>query len=222
MVVIVSRFIRRLLPAATALGLCFLVGCPQSEPSTMEADDESTSVEDTRAPREIEGTDLSPQFETHTPEFDIYIPEDVSKGNICASLWNQYATLVANASSCSSTADCFHALQNRMTCTCETFVSDPSIEGEAGALATAYDEQYDCMAGVACGACPMQEFPLCQDGTCTAISESQGSKVCETPDDCIPVSGCACGCWSHPPSDPGQECPCAAPESCDCIDGACS
>lgn len=222
MTVIASHFIRRLLPVAAALGLCFLVGCPQSEPSTAVTEEESTPVEDTRTPRNIQGTDLPRQFETYSPKFDIFIPEDVSKGNICASLWDQYATLVANASSCSTTADCFHALQNRMPCTCETYVSDPSIEGLAGALTTAFDDEYDCMVGVACGACPPQEFPLCQDGTCTAINESQGSKTCENPDDCIPVSGCACGCWSHPPADPGPECPCAAPSSCDCVDGVCN
>jgi len=294
---------RRLPLAAAAVCLCLLAGCPHSEPQTGATNGDLNPAEDTRMPREIQGTDLSRKF-------DIYVPADVPKSNVCASLWAQHESLVAGASSCTSTLDCLHSLQNLMPCTCASFVTDPSIEGQAGALVEAYFDEYDCMAGATCGACAALELPYCKEGTCTAITpscellegvyqevsaearacaetadcaaeipssptcqcpipandgvwtgffelalqywdqnecpipypcdcvegdpacesgmcvvssgEPQGSKVCESADDCIPVSGCACGCWSQPPADPGPECPCAAPASCDCQDGACA
>ena len=55
---------------------------------------------------------------------------------------------------------------------------------------------------------------------------SEGSKDCVVDSDCV-VFGedgeCNCGCYNKEilPSRSGGACFCAAPESCDCVDGTC-
>jgi len=239
---------------------------------------------------------------------EISLPSDASVEEICDYLWQEYAAAIAGASSCSSILDCSHAVVNRMSCTCTTYVSDPSVEGALAGLVAAYDEHH-CGAGVACGACPWEEIPVCVEGICRAREPScdeltglyaqamveargctegdqctgqayastqcqcevplngdawagffdvawsywdwrqcpvpppcdcldvglpdcvdglcemtqpaGGSTSCSTGEECEPVAGCACGCWSEPPESPGMECPCAAPEACVCNGGQC-
>lgn len=82
---------------------------------------------------------------------------------------------------------------------------------------------------VACTA----DAKLCPDGTYVSrvppdcnFEPCPVSKVCETNEDCV-VFGqdgdCNCGCFNKDalPQDSGGACFCAAPTSCECVDGTC-
>jgi len=246
------------------------------------------------------------------PWWEILVP-DGSVEDVCNSIFEQYHSLLAQAGTCETPLDCSHPVENRLACTCPTYVSDPTVEPGLAELTALHDEN-NCLEGVACGACPWLEVPTCKallcsadtplcvdvpaiyqemaalargcesDAECTGAiplsldctcevpangkawvgyfdilleywttsecgmpapcdcddtgvvgcvdgqcgykpAAGEGSKVCEMGEDCTPVSGCACGCWSEPPPEQGgeggQECPCAAPESCVCHFGQC-
>jgi len=72
----------------------------------------------------------------------------------------------------------------------------------------------------------MESYPRqCSDGT-NSWTEVLGSKDCVVDSDCV-VFGrdgdCNCGCYNKGslPSGTGGACFCAAPESCECVEGVC-
>jgi len=85
------------------------------------------------------------------------------------------------------------------------------------------DSFEDC---VGAGYPVMESYPRqCSDGSQT-WTEILGSKGCDVGSDCV-VFGrdgdCNCGCYNKGdlPIGTGGECFCAAPESCECVDGVC-
>lgn len=78
-----------------------------------------------------------------------------------------------------------------------------------------------------------QDAKLCPDGNYVSrvapdcnFEPCPVSKICETNEDCL-VFGtdgdCNCGCFNKDalPQEPVGNCFCAAPKSCECVDGEC-
>lgn len=139
----------------------------------------------------------------------------------CDGLAELYGKVLGEARVCESTDQCTGEVQSSFDCQCPYPISEDVWDGFFTTARQLWDFQ-GCPLPSPC-TCSGGD-PVCHDGVCTLTSElPAGSTECTGGSQCIPVSGCACGCWSQPPeNDDPDVCPCAAPQSCVCYNGNCA
>ncbi len=138
----------------------------------------------------------------------------------CTELEGQYQQALLLAAQCKTDEDCTVVVAGSLDCDCAVPVNKSAWTGYFDLAAELWATS-DCGMPRDC-ACVELSAVRCHDGSCALAQEPPAqSQVCATANDCLPVSGCACGCWSVPPLPESPECPCAAPMACDCIEGSC-
>ena len=139
----------------------------------------------------------------------------------CSELQVLYSKALLESRKCSEDSDCDGTEYGALDCHCPVPVVGLDEHEIFDKLVEFWDFQ-DCPVPGPCDC--MDGVPTCTNGVCLLVEQEtqEGSKVCDTGDDCVSVSGCACGCFSQPPSPSTPECPCAGPESCVCYDGECA
>ena len=140
----------------------------------------------------------------------------------CPEVEGQYAQALLQAKQCTEDEQCNGNVAGSLDCHCEVPVNSAAWTGYFD-LAQELWNTSDCGPPLDCSCAALYEVG-CLDGVCGTLEDKPTqSKVCDVPEDCIPISGCACGCWSVPPDDEEADaCPCAAPAACDCDAGACT
>ncbi len=138
----------------------------------------------------------------------------------CPELAGQYQQALLVAGQCEADGDCTGQVAGSLDCDCAVPINGSAWTGYFDLAAELWNSS-DCGPPRDCS-CVEISAVRCLDGLCvTAAKPPSQSQDCAVAEDCIPVSGCACGCWSVPPQPESPECPCAAPMACDCVSGSC-
>ncbi|NUN12335.1 MAG: hypothetical protein HUU55_01720 [Myxococcales bacterium] len=85
----------------------------------------------------------------------------------CAEIQNEYSTLLTNATSCKSNADCSASMLVGLTCQCPATVNLDNTNGELMTALSLYWSSYCIPPGGGCGAgCANIQLNLCTNGVC--------------------------------------------------------
>jgi hypothetical protein len=140
----------------------------------------------------------------------------------CDVLAEAYTGAVEIARQCEQDEDCTVSVAQGLDCGCQVPVHKDTWLGYFE-IAEEYWNGIECGGPDPCD-CVELENVACLGGLCALVETeppNPGSTECDEDEQCIAVSGCACGCWSVPPEDNRQECPCAAPAACGCLGEEC-
>lgn len=141
---------------------------------------------------------------------------------VCSELKVLYQGLAKMARACDADSLCTGMMPMSLECTCDVPANGSVWTGYFD-IALEYWTTSECGQPEPCE-CDDTGKVGCVNGQCgyePAVTE--GSTDCDTDDDCFPLGGCDCGCWSQAPINESSdvECACEAPASCLCIDEQC-